>query len=272
VFVTALDRGAVERAITRCRLTRTAGAALEVVDEVPSTNDRASALASDGAAEGTLVVALRQTRGRGRHGRVWSSPPGGLYASLVLRPDEAMLRRLPVTLLAGIAVAEAIDAVAPASDGARAELKWPNDVHLAGKKVCGVLGEMTRDGKGAVLILGIGVNVSTDLAALPPEVRPTATSIAAVRGVTPDLGELLGAILERFEERYEAVRQGGGATTLAAASSRMPLLGKTIRVRLVDRTLEGKAAGLNATGGLVVETPAGRETVVAGEVEEVRPA
>ncbi|MBX3469939.1 MAG: biotin--[acetyl-CoA-carboxylase] ligase [Planctomycetes bacterium] len=259
----------MEQATSGRRLTGQPGATLEVHDELASTNDRATALAAEGAPEGSLVVARRQTAGRGRHGRPWASPPGGLYASLVLRPDEAMLRRLPATLLAGLAVAEAIDATTP---GARAELKWPNDVHLGGRKVSGILGELTRDARGPLLVLGLGVNVSTDPAALPADLQATATSIAAACGAAPGPEVLLGAFLERFEAHYDAVRQGGGATILAAASARMPALGKPVRVRLVDRVLEGTAAGLNATGGLVVEADGRRETVVAGEVEEVRPA
>lgn len=268
--MTGLDRAAVERATAGLRLAGAGGAVVEVQDEVGSTNDRASALAAAGAPEGSLVVALRQTAGRGRHGRVWASPPGGLYLSLVLRPDDAMLRRLPATLLAGLAVAEAIDQVAPGEP--RAELKWPNDVFLGGRKVSGILGELSRDRTGSLLVLGIGVNVATDPATLPPELQATATSVGAVRGQAPDPSALLAAILARFEAHYGLVREGGGATILAAASSRMPILGKPVRVRLMDRVLEGAAAGLNATGGLVVDVGGRRETVVAGEVEEVRPA
>lgn len=287
--MSTLDRAAVVRATSGRRLCGHPDAVIEVHEELTSTNDRAAALGREGAPEGSLVVALRQTAGRGRHGRVWSSPPGGLYVSLVLRPDDAMIRRLPATLLAGLAVAEAIDATA--TTGAktkfvRADLKWPNDVHMGGRKVAGILGELTREAKGArragdlgspqetpgnQLVLGLGINVSTDPAALPAELQGIATSVAVARGEAPDPVALLASVLERFEEHYESVRRGGGATILSSASSRMPVLGKGVRVRLVDRVLEGKAAGLNATGGLIVETAAGqRETVVAGEVEEVR--
>lgn len=266
--MTALDRASVERA-TAGRFAAAGPPVIEVHDEVGSTNDRAAALAAEGAPEGSVVLAARQTKGRGRHGRVWASPPGGLYFSLVLRPDDAMLRRLPATLLAGLAAAEAIDAVAP-RDGARAELKWPNDVHLGSKKVCGILGELSRDAKGPLLVLGVGLNVTTDPAALPAELQDVATSIAAARGRAPDAEALLAAFLRTFEQHYASVRRGGGATILAMASSRMPLLGKPVRVRLHDRVLEGAAAGLNATGALIIDIGGRRETVVAGEVEEVR--
>lgn len=266
----ALD--AVQRAAAPLRALA-AEARVEALDEVSSTNDRCSALAAEGAPEGTLVVAARQTKGRGRLGRSWASPDGGLYLSILLRPDEAMLRRLPVTLLAGLAVAEAADRFLA---GVKADLKWPNDVHVKGKKLAGVLGEMTKDARGPLLVLGLGVNVGGAASDLPAEVRELATTLAA-HGATATREEVLGAVLERFCDHYKAVRRGGGVTILSSASARMPLLGKPVRVRLADRVIDGVAAGLSATGGLVVEErgPDGfvrRDTVLAGEVEEVRPS
>lgn len=273
-----LDAAALQRAtLPHLRAFGTPGAAevrLEVHEELASTNDRAAALAAEGAPEGSLVVAARQTGGRGRLGRGWASPEGGLYLSLVLRPDEAMLRRLPATLLAGVAVAEAADRFLT---GLRTDLKWPNDVHVGGKKLAGILGELSKDARGHVLVLGVGVNVATRLEQLPDDVRGLATSLAHLRGEAPPHADVLVAFLERFAAHWGAVKRGGGATILALASGRMPLLGKPVRVRLPGRVLEGAASGLNATGGLVVEVRGEdgqprRETVLAGEVEEVRGA
>lgn len=276
-----LDAAALQRAtLPHLRAFGTPGAGaevrLEVLPEVASTNDRAAAMAAEGAPEGSLVVAGRQTGGRGRLGRGWASPEGGLYLSLVLRPDEAMLRRLPATLLAGVAVAEAADRFLT---GVRADLKWPNDVHVGGKKLAGILGELSKDARGHVLVLGVGINVATELSALPEDVRGLATSLAHLRGgsAAPAHADVLVAFLERFTAHWLSVKRGGGATILAMASGRMPLLGKPIRVRLPGRVLEGVASGLNATGGLVVEVRGEdgqprRETVLAGEVEEVRGA
>lgn len=264
--MTGLTREEVVAATSGLSLIGAEGAAVELHERLGSTNDRVAELAAEGGAEGAVVVALAQESGRGRLGRGWSSPPGGLYVSLLLRPDDDMLKRLPATLLAGLAVAEAVEA----ASGARVDLKWPNDALIDGRKVAGILGELSRDAVGSRLILGIGVNVATDPGALPEELRGAATSLAAV-GEAPALAEVLRALLARFEEHYLAVRRGGGARVLAGASERMALLGKTVRARLANRDVVGKASGLNATGGLVLELEDGsHEVIVAGEVEEVR--
>lgn len=264
--VAELDPAAVSAALGECALIGQGEARIEVHAALDSTMEAAAALANEGAAEGSLVLALEQRAGRGRRGRTWTSPPGGLYASLILRPDEGMLRRLPVTLLGGLALVQAVDDV---GGGARADLKWPNDVLVGGQKLAGILGELSKGAGGHVLILGLGVNVATSAEALAPEAG--ATSLAA-HGTPPALATLLGAFARRFEELYLSVRRGGGAAILSEASARMPLLGKTVRLRLPDRVVEGTACGLNATGGLVLEVDGAREVFVAGEVEEVRAA
>ena len=242
---------------------------IEVHASIGSTNDRVKELAAEGAPEGSMVVSLAQQAGRGRRGRTWSSPSGGLYFSLLLRPDDAMLRRLPVTLLGGLAAVQTLE-----EHDVPATLKWPNDVHVHGRKVAGILGEMERDEAGHRLVLGVGLNVATDIGALPPEVAELATSVAAARGGTaPPPEALLEGFLGHFFTHYGAIRRGGGATILAMASARMPLLGQPITVRLSpEKRVSGIASGLSATGGLVLEHEDGlrREVLLAGEVEEVR--
>lgn len=264
----ALDEAGLHRATAGLALLGAPGVARELHPSLASTNDRTRELGDHGAAEGSIVVALRQEQGRGRLGRTWASPPGGLYCSILLRPDEAMLKRLPVSLVAGLAVAEAIESVA----GVRPDLKWPNDVLIGGKKVAGILGELTKDAHGPVLVLGIGINVSVDPKHLPAELQKTAGTLRDAPR-PPSAEAVLKELLARFESHYQEVRRGGGARALGLASARMPLLGKAVRVRLPARTIQGTAVGLSATGGLVLSTDEGkREVVVAGEVEEVRPA
>lgn len=268
--------GALDEAGLRAALASTAaragwdgGAPIELHASLGSTNDRALELAEGGAPEGTLVIAQEQTSGRGRRGHTWSSPEGGLYLSLVLRPEEAMLRRLPATLLGGLAVCQALE-----DAGVKPQLKWPNDVLHDGLKLAGILGEMSRGAEGHRLVLGVGINVSTQV--FPPELEGIATSVSTLAGAAgvpaPGAGAIAASFLTYFAEHYGAVRRGGGATILAMASARMPLLGRPIRVRLgPDRVLSGIASGLSATGGLVLEHEDGqrREVLLAGEVEGV---
>lgn len=263
----AKARAAHEAALASARFA-VSGPQIEVHASIGSTNDRVKELAAEGAPEGSMVVSLAQEAGRGRRGRTWSSPSGGLYFSLLLRPDDAMLRRLPVTLLGGLAAVQTLE-----EHDVPATLKWPNDVHVRGRKVAGILGEMDRDDAGHRLVLGVGINVETDLSALPEEVADLATSVAAACGEAPAPEVLLQGFLEHFFGHYGAIRRGGGATILAMASARMPLLGQPITVRLSpEKRVSGIASGLSATGGLVLEHENGqrREVLLAGEVEEVR--
>jgi BirA family biotin operon repressor/biotin-[acetyl-CoA-carboxylase] ligase len=259
-----LDRAALERAAARVL-----GKSSELHEQLASTNDRARELAAKGSPEGTLVVALEQTGGKGRLGRTWASPRGGLYLSLVLRPDEGMLKRASVSLMAGLAASEALDLVGRTATA----LKWPNDILLDGKKIGGVLAEITRERNDTVVVLGVGLNVDTPAESFPKEVRSIATSLRASKGKSASLEETLRHFLAHFEGHYESVRKGGGALLLSRAADRMSMLGSRVRVKLADRAIEGKASGLNATGALVVELDSGgREIVYAGDVEELRPA
>lgn len=259
--------------LDQAALARAAGARFgkraELHAELASTNERARALAAEGAPEGTLVVALQQTGGRGRLGRTWASPAGGLYLSVVLRPDEGMLKRASLALVGGLAASEALDAVGRTATS----LKWPNDVLLDGKKIGGVLAEVTRDRNENVLVLGVGLNVDTPAESFPPEVRAIATSLRVSKGKAFSLEDVLKHFLGHLEGHYESVRRGSGALLLSRAADRMSMLGSRVRVKLPERTIEGIASGLNATGALVLELEGGkREIVYAGDVEELRPA
>jgi BirA family biotin operon repressor/biotin-[acetyl-CoA-carboxylase] ligase len=263
--VSIIDLEAVRRAAAWCRLVGQGDAIVDYHATIGSTNKRAFALADENAPEGSIVVAGSQTAGVGRLGKSWTSPPGGLYLSLILRPDVAMLRRLPVTLMGGLAVAEAIEATTQLT----AELKWPNDVYVSGKKVAGILGELKRD----VLVLGIGINIGEPEGGFPDDIKETAASLASLaEDQAPDPEAVLAELLKRFEDHYQSVRAGGGVGILSSASARMPMLGKPMRITLPNRTVTGIASGLNQTGGLVVELEDGtRDVFVAGEVEAVRP-
>ena len=150
--------------------------AVEWPESLVSTNDRLKALARGGAPEWTAVLADAQTGGRGREGRTWASPPGGLYLSVLLRPRIAKVGLLP--LAAGVAVAEAA-----AELGVATELKWPNDVLASGRKLAGILAEAASGPAGVEwVVLGLGVNVALEASSVPPEIAGAVTSLAAEGG------------------------------------------------------------------------------------------
>jgi BirA family biotin operon repressor/biotin-[acetyl-CoA-carboxylase] ligase len=213
----------------------------EHLPTVGSTNERARALAEEGAVHGTLVTADEQTAGRGRQGRGWVTPPGvAIAASLILREFDALL-----PLRAGLAVADVA--------GPQALVKWPNDVWIDGRKVAGILVE-ARGGEWA--ILGIGVNVAVDPSTLPPD----AAAVAGTLGldptmIEPTLADLLTALERRLGDE--------AAATLAELRERDALLGQTVRWQ----DGEGIGAGVDDAGALLVQLPDGTTTALsAGEV------
>jgi BirA family biotin operon repressor/biotin-[acetyl-CoA-carboxylase] ligase len=214
-----------------------------------STNQRAKELADAGAAHGTLVTADEQTAGRGRQGRSWVAPPGSaILMSLIIRDLDESSALLPLT--AAVAVAEASEAVAPVE----CRIKWPNDVWIERRKVCGILVE-GRPAAGWAVV-GIGLNVTTT--EFPDELRDTATSLAAASGAAPTVADTLDALVHALGRRLldppEAV--------LAAWRERDALRGERIRW---DGG-EGVASGVEDSGSLLVETSSGQVTLGAGEV------
>jgi BirA family biotin operon repressor/biotin-[acetyl-CoA-carboxylase] ligase len=206
-----------------------------------STNARARELAQRGAPHGTLVTAAEQSAGRGRQGRTWSAPPGrALLMSVVLRDWPALL-----PLAAALAVADVV--------GEDARIKWPNDVHVEGHKVAGILVEARAQARWAVV--GIGVNVAVEVADLPPELHDTAASLGrAASEVEPFLDDLLAALAARFAAPSKEI--------VAAFRSRDALLGRSISWSGGS----GQANGIDEEGRLVVEGPDGRVVLDAGEV------
>jgi BirA family biotin operon repressor/biotin-[acetyl-CoA-carboxylase] ligase len=206
-----------------------------------STNERARELALAGAPHGTLVTADEQSAGRGRQGRVWTAPPrSAVLMSLVLRD---LREALP--LAAAVAVCEALPV--------EAAIKWPNDVWIGGRKVAGILVEGRPQEGWAVL--GVGLNVTTE--EFPPELRDTATSLR-LEGVSEGTEEVQRRLLTRFERWLPS----STPEVLAAWRARDALYGAEIRWARG----QGKAAGVDETGALLVDTPAGRVTLDAGEV------
>ena len=245
-------------------------APLEVVASLPTTMARAAELAAAGAPEGTTVVVDQQTEGRGRLGRAWQAPPGtSLLLSVVLRPAVPPDAVWLVVAAAGVALADAVAAVAPGP--VRAGLKWPNDLELDGRKAAGLLAEAHPDGAGW-LLLGMGVNVTQAAADLPAAGR--ATSVALAAGGPVDRVALLGAWAERFAAAYGDLAAGHAGPLLAAYRERLVTLGRRVRAeRLGADPVVGTAVDLTDAGGLVVRTDAGPlVAVLAADVQHLRPA
>jgi BirA family biotin operon repressor/biotin-[acetyl-CoA-carboxylase] ligase len=236
--------------------------------DVPSTNDVAARLADAGAHEGTLVGADAQSRGRGRHGRSWASPPGaGLYASVVLRPGP---RAVPLlTIAAGVAVSDGIEA----ASGLRTCLKWPNDVlaeesggRTPERKLAGILAEADVAPSGVQhVVIGVGINVAA--AAYPADVVRRATSLDVELGRPIDRGLLLAECLAALWRRYADLQGGRGQAVLDAWRQRAKAtLGRAVEWDAGDRRLRGTAEDVDESGALLVRTPAGLARVLAGEV------
>ena len=235
-------------------------------EEVGSTNDLALSWADAGGEEGLAAIADAQTNGRGRLGRRWSSPPGaGIYVSVLLRPARAVLP--PLTLTAGVVVAEAIQAAC----GLVVSLKWPNDVCVeAGTrgwlKIAGILAEAgTSSTGGNYAIVGMGINVRT--AIYPPEVAVRATSLEAELGRPVDRSMLVVECLSAFSQRYEQLKGYGEARILDEWRRRASAtLARAVEFDADGAVRRGVAQGIDEGGALLVKTADGVRRVVSGEV------
>jgi len=218
--------------------------------EVGSTNDLAKELAGYGAVEGTVVVAEKQTAGRGRLSRGWVSPKGGLWFSVVLRPELKPAEAVGLVFMAGLAVAEVLHELY----AVKAETKWPNDVLVKGRKVCGILTEMNTTGeKVNYVTVGIGVNANFDVEkAFPEELRANATSLENELGRKVRLEELFKALLEKLENIYELFLKEGFAPVLGKWKKYAGFLGCQVEVTSETEKLVGLALDVANDGALVV--------------------
>ncbi|HJC23664.1 MAG TPA: biotin--[acetyl-CoA-carboxylase] ligase [Candidatus Eisenbergiella merdavium] len=243
--------------------TRWAGKNLIFRPVTGSTNIDAKAAAEEGAPEGTLVVTERQEAGRGRRGRGWDSPEGcNLYFTLLLRPGCTPDQACMLTLVMALAVTKAVRKL-----GVDAGIKWPNDIVVSGKKVCGILTEMSAEPDFIhYVVIGTGINVNQE--SFPEEISATATSLRLEKGERIGRAGLLSAVMEQFESAYQTFCSTWDLSALTAEYESM-LLNKDRPVRVLDPKgeFEGTARGINEKGELLVERRDGRlACVYAGEV------
>lgn len=230
---------------------------------IGSTNDRAKILASDGAQDGTLVWADEQTRGRGRNGRHWYSPPGNLYCSLILRPKGIPSVVSGISLIASLAVASALENFLPQS--AELKLKWPNDVLINGKKTAGILLETSPYGVSLSrwVVVGCGVNIASS----PPKGLYPMTSLNKELGVESVVEKVLVAYIRYFLDWLEQCRRHGLLRIRDAWLERAKGLGEPITVNIGKDILEGIFWDMDESGALIVKLSSGdTRKITAGDV------
>jgi BirA family biotin operon repressor/biotin-[acetyl-CoA-carboxylase] ligase len=231
---------------------------------VDSTNRLALKLAGEGAAEGTVVLADCQTRGRGRLQRVWQSPPGcNLYASLLLRPAIDPADAARITLTAGVAIAEMISILCPEGVG----LKWPNDVFIRGRKVCGILTEMKTTGRTLDgIVLGIGLNVNISAKDFDPELHKAATSLREETGSIFSREEVAFLLCDYFEKWYQIFLNEGFAPVRERWLARSGMSGNRVRVLFQGEAQEGVVIGIDYDGALLLKDELGAVSrIIAGD-------
>jgi len=232
-------------------MTNIFGREIHYFDTLPSTMDEAFRLGVEGEAEGTIVCAESQTKGKGRLGRSWSSPKGkGIYMSVIFRPAMAPADVAKMTLLSAVAVCEALTK----SSGVPARIKWPNDILVGDKKLAGILTELSAEmDRVRFVVMGIGINVNTSLSQL----FPTATSIKQEMGCKHDRAACVREILQSLEFWYDRLKAEGFLPVIDRWKELSSTLGQ--RVRLVDLSgdVEGEAVDLDQYGGLIIRNDEG---------------
>lgn len=234
------------------------------VREADSTNALARELAEAGAPDGLVVVAETQRAGRGRLGRAWSSPAGGIWFSLLLRPRLLPSAAAMLTLGAAVAAAEATEAVAGITCG----IKWPNDLLVNGRKVAGILTEMSAElDQLNYIVLGVGLNANFAAALLPDGLLVRATTLMEEKGEKISRAAWLGAFLNRCEHWRRLLETGARQRLISAWRSRSVTLGQSVTVTTPAARFSGRAVDIDSDGALVVETEDGaRVRVAAGDV------
>ena len=232
--------------------------------EVDSTNLVAKKLANEGAAEGTIVIAGKQRRGKGSRGKKWISPSGGVWMTIILRPDVEPNKAPQLTLVTGVAVAETLIQEL----GLDVEIKWPNDILIDNKKVSGILTEVKTNIIGVEYVLvGIGIDLKIDI---PPELRDTATSLQAelereIRGA-----ELIQKFLQNFEDNYNEFKADNFPYILNKWRRLSGTVGKYVELRRKGGVIRGEAIGISKNGRLVLEMDNGNlRKVISGECTHI---
>jgi len=245
--------------------TKVIGRDIQVFQQTTSTNDVIEKLARDGVKEGAVVFAESQTKGRGRLGRKWISPAKkGLWFSILLRPVLRPQELTQLTVASGTALRRGIQAYT----GLRPEIKWPNDILVGGKKVAGILTELSGElDHVRYVILGIGVDVNQSANEFPLELRKIATSLKAELGKPISRAELAVELLRELDRDYTRIGSGNFAEVADEWEAHCTTIGQVVTIRIGDRQIRGRAESLGEDGALLLRTDHGHlERIIGGDV------
>ena len=245
-------------AITAGLKTTLIGQKISYYHSLPSTMDAARREILQGAAAGTVIIAGEQTRGRGRRQRTWLTPAGNIALSIILFPD---IKALPyLIMIASLAAAQSIETIT----GVKTQIKWPNDVLVNGKKVCGILTENEVKGKATSSIIGIGINIDLKVADYA-EIADTAASLKSLPNKDDLRVQLIRSLLTQFERLY--LQLPDGKSIFEAWRNRLVTLGQKVKATAGNQIIEGTAESVDASGALAIRGADGTLTrVVAGDV------
>jgi BirA family biotin operon repressor/biotin-[acetyl-CoA-carboxylase] ligase len=244
---------------------RVIGRDIRVFEETTSTNDVVERLARDGVREGVVVFAEKQTRGRGRLGRKWISPVRkGLWLSVLLRPALSPQAATQLTVAAATALVRAIRQ----TTSLPAEIKWPNDILISGRKTAGVLTELSAElDRINHIVLGIGIDVNLSPSDLPPELRGIATSLKIESGNNIHRAELAASLMHELDRDYDLICRGEFSTVCDEWQANCVTLGRRVKIRIGDRLVAGHAEALDDNGALLLRTEHGHlERIIGGDV------
>jgi len=229
--------------------TRVIGRTIHFFHVLPSTNNMAKELAERGARDGTVIVTETQTHGRGRLGREWISPKGGLWFSIILRPRVSLRDTPKLTFMASVAVAKTIIKLF----GLETEIKWPNDVLIKGKKVCGILTETASRGEALnFAVIGVGINANFSLKDLPADLQSSSTTLKEELKEETKREVFLCTLLEEIEYYYNWISQGKFSAILSEWKHLAKFLGSYVEVRSLDEKIEGWATDIDQNGALII--------------------
>lgn len=239
------------------------------LQETDSTNTRAKDLAARGAPEGTLIVAEKQTGGRGRRGRSWFSPPGdGIYSSIILRPIMSPGEAPRITLMTSVAVAEALLSLTRL----KVRIRWPNDILVGGKKIAGILTEISTEMDGVdYIIVGLGLNVNTPSESFPEEIKGEATSILMETGKQFSRVPLVRGYLEWYEKYYEMFKNDGFEPIMRRWKELADIVGQQLMVGTVGKKYVGEVVDVDSDGVLILKDGKGdTHRIFSGDVTLMR--